>query len=144
MVRIGKDVTFDGSRDNLTNKILLAISKSPPITPINWSYLSDDTIRIYGDSADLTALKTFLEGKGFTFTIGPNAPTEPEAEVIPSPTQDELDSQQFFKDAFNAEFASMEAAILAAIKVRYDLANTTPIAFEDVPKGDIKHLRQRI
>jgi len=144
MVRIGRIVDFTGNREVLTEKILLAISKQTPIEPINWSFVDDNTMHIYGDSADLTDLKTFLEGKGFTFTINGAAPAEPTPDPEDPPTQDELDALQFFKDAFNAEFASMETTILAAIKVRYDLANTTPIAFEDVPKTDIKHLRQRI
>lgn len=145
MVRIGKQVTFTGSREKITDKILFAIDKQPPTEPINWSFINDNMMNIYGDNQDLNALKTFLESKGFSFTVGPNAPAEPTDPGEPAPTQDELDAIEFFKQAFNAEMAALETAILASIETRYNaLKGANPIAFADVPKSGIKHLRQRI
>ena len=143
MARIGRNVTFDGSRESITDKLTKGITFLG-LLDINFGFVDDNTINIYGEADDLTALRDLVVEKGFTFTINGAAPTEPTGDTEPGPTQDELDAQQFFRDAFNAEMAAMETAILAAIKVRYDLANTTAIAFEDVPKSDIKHLRQRI
>jgi len=110
----------------------------PNVQPIN--------LDLYGDSVDLNDLKNRLEVGEITFTDnGAAINPEPVPEVDPPPTQEELDAHEFFKQAFNEEMDSLEAAVMLAIQTRYDVLNTTGIAFADVKsKSHLKHLKQRV
>ena len=148
MPRIGKDVTFDGNKENIQSLFIKWLPTRPEAgvqDPPNITFLSNVQLRIYGWDTDLTDLKQTANNKGFIFNIDGDAPAEPVPEVETPPTQDEIDAYGFFKQAFNDEMESMENAILANIETRYNtLKGANPIPFSDVGKTDIKHLRQRL
>jgi len=154
MTRIGRNVDFNVSFDTFINKYLdwlptrptVGSTPDPTITKLSTGSQKPINLDIYGEALDLTDLKTHIETQfpSVIFVINGNAINpEPIPDVEDPPTQDELDAAAFFKTAFNAEFDSMIADIFSAIETRYNAINTTPIAYADVSKPDIKHLRQR-
>jgi len=140
MVRIGKTVTFDGSRETISNALVDGITKLA-IVGVNWSFVDNNTMNIYGEQADLTTLKTHANNKGFSFDITGDAPAEPVSTPETPLTQDEIDARAFMKTAFANMKASEKTRLLAILETEYNLINTTPIAFADVPKSDLKWLR---
>ena len=82
MARIGKDVTFDGSRNTIADLFVKWLPTRPEFgvqeSP-NLSFLSDNQLRIYGWNTDLADLKVRANNKNFTFNIDGDAPTEPAA-----------------------------------------------------------------
>jgi len=153
MARIGRNATVDVSFEIFVDKFVAwlptrptaGVEPDPTLYKLSGPGVQPFNMDIYGETADLLDIEAQLLLKEVVFTDnGAALNPEPTPDVETPPTQDELDSEQFFRDAFNAEFAAMETAILANIEARYDILNTTPIAFADVPKSDIKHLRQRL
>jgi hypothetical protein len=152
MVRIGRIATIQVNFEIFVDKFVAWLPSRPAITEPEPEIFKQpestptvSVIHIYGETEDLVAIQDQLVARGIPFTTGGAAPTEPtDPPPDPPPTQDEIDSLAFFKQAFNEEFAAMEAAILSNIETRYNVLNTTPIPFADVPKSDIKHLRQRL
>jgi len=152
MVRIGRIATIEVNFEIFVNKYIAWLPTRPAITepepkifkqPESTGNIS--VIHIYGENNDLAAIRDQLIARSINFTDDGAAPAEPvDPPADPPPTQDEIDSQAFFVQAFNAEFEAMISAIFSNIETRYNAINTTPIAFADVPKPDIKHLRQRL
>ena len=140
MARIGKIVTFDGSKETITQVILNGMAENT-ITDINWSFADNNTLHIYGEQADLTTLKAYANNLDapFTFDIIGDAPAEPLPDTTPPPTQDEIDALAFFKTAFVTAMTNERQRLIDLIEVEYDLINTTPIPF--AMRTDIKWFR---
>lgn len=150
MVRIERLVTVNSTYDIFVEHYLVWIQKRPAITEpepahnISSRTRISTTLNFYGEQLDLTSLTDYLAARRITLTDdGISSPEPVPGPIEPPPTRNELAAAGFYRQAFNEEFDSMIAAINTAIEARYNTLNTTPIAFADVPKVDIKHLRQR-
>lgn len=144
MARIGKDVTFDGSRKTIVDLFIKWLPLRPEVgvqDAPNLTFLNDNQLRIYGWNTDLADLKTRANNRGFTFNIDGDAPAEPIETPEPPPTQDEIDARNFAKIAFDNMKENEKARLMAIWETEYDNINTTPITFENVPKQDLKWLR---
>jgi len=137
MARIGKIVTFDGSRETISDALVRGITALNLTSGINWSFVNNTTMNIYGDSAELTQLKTAANNKGYTFDIIGDAPAEPIDTPLPTPTQDELNSMAFMNTAWQNMKASEKARLLAILETEYNAINNTPITFTNAIKPDI-------
>lgn len=134
MVRIGRIVTFNGSRQTLSDKIQDAIALVTPVSPINYSFTDDTTMIIYGDSTDLTALKTFLENKGFEFVVNGAAPTEPVPDAPETPPDWDV---SIAKQALINVILSKKVALDAEFQAEY----TTLGGTNTPPNPEWKHYR---
>jgi len=134
MVRIGRRIQFTGSRETLSERILQAIERVPPSEPINFTFTSNNMMNIYGDSNDLLALKSYLEGKGFTFTIGLDAPPEDNTTPTEPPINyDPAILKQATKNIIQLKIDDLETAL----QTEY----TTLGGTGTIPEIDWKHYR---
>ena len=142
MARIGKIVNFTGSRETISDVILECMQENT-ITNVNWSFVDDTTMHIYGEQTDLQTLKTCAEGKpgNFTFTISGNAPAEPVDTPETPETPDEITARAELKTAFNTVMQNKRDAFWVDIETEYNLIKTTAEPFRRYT--DLKHLRQR-
>ena len=140
MARIGKNVTFDGSRETIADVLVQGIAKLA-LTDINFSFIDNNTINIYGEQADLTTLKTHANNKGYTFTINGDAPAESIPPVETPPTVDEVQANLEMRTAFNTVMQNLIDAIWTDVEVEYNVIKTTAEPFQRIT--DIKHLRQK-
>ncbi len=141
MVRIGKIVTFNGSRETINDKLLKGIIFLG-LTGINWTFVNNNTINIYGEQVDLSALRDLVVAKGFEFTLGGNAPPEPIGEIEPPQTPDEIQAELELKQS--AQFVLERDFINKfwdAVETVYNNNKTTAEPFRRFT--DLKAFRQR-
>ena len=140
MARIGKTVNFTGNRENIGKVLVDGITELSLTSGINWSYIDDDTMNIYGEQTELASLKTYAESKGLDFEILGDAPAEAVSIPDPEPTQDEIDALAFFKTAFVTAMTNEKQRLIDLIEVEYDLIKgANPIPF--TMRTDIKWFR---
>lgn len=140
MVRIGKTVEFTGSRENIAKVLVKGLEKLG-LSGVNFSFVNDTTMNIYGEGADLTTLRTEAIDRGYTFTIIGNAPAEPTGEIEPQPTADEIQALVELKQAFNKVIEDERTRIWNLIEAEYNRTKTTSEPFRRFT--DFKHLRQK-
>lgn len=120
MARIGKIVTFNGSRQTISNELVRGITKLNLTSGINFSFVNDNTMHIYGDQAELVQLKNAAEARGFIFTLGGNAPAEPVSPPDdPTPSGMPLDNAKW-RQATNKIREEDRLAILSRVNAEYD------------------------
>lgn len=135
MARIGKIVTFESNREYISDLLILGMQKLAIIS-VNWNFVNDNTMNIYGEQADLTTLKNHANSKGIGFDIIGDAPAEPVVVPDPAPTQEELDSIAFMKTALQNMKQSEKDRLLTILQTEYDAINTTSITFANAIKPD--------
>jgi len=140
MVRIGREVDFDGSRNTLNDALIKGIVKLG-LTGINWSFVDDDTLNIYGEDVDLTTLKVEANARGFVFDVIGPAPAEPIPDPGTPPTPDEITALAEMRTAFNTVIQARIDEFWTDVETEYDLIKTTAELFRRFT--DIKHLRQQ-
>jgi len=143
MARVGKIVTFTGSRETISNVIVQGIQDLSLTSGINFGFVNDTTMNIYGEQTELQSLKTYAEGLegNFTFTIGGNAPAEPVSTPDTPPTADEITAEAELKTAFNTVMQAKRDAFWTDIETEYNIIKTTAEPFRRYT--DLKHLRQK-
>ncbi len=142
MARVGKIVTFIGSRETISDVIIQGMQVNN-ITDVNWSFVDDNIMHIYGELADLQTLKAYAEGLdgNFEFTIGGNAPAEATPVQVTPPTADEITAAEELRTAFNNVMQTKRDAFWTEIETEYNNIKTTAESFRR--HTDLKHLRQR-
>ena len=141
MARIGKVVTFNGSRETINDKLLKGITFLG-LTGINWNFVNNNTINIYGEQVDLVSLRDLVISKGFTFTLGGNAPAETVGIIDQVSTPDEIQADIELRLAanfvINRDFIDK---FWDAVEVVYNNNKTTGEPFRIFT--DLKAFRQR-
>jgi len=140
MARIGKTVQFNGSRETISNTLVQGITKLG-LTGINFGFVNDNTMNIYGEAQDLNKLKTEANARGFEFTILGNAPAEPVSSPSTPTPVDEITAQAELRTAFNTIMQEETDALWTRIETEYNNIRTTSEPF--FKYTDFKHLRQR-
>lgn len=140
MARIGKTVQFDGSRENISNAIVKGITDLT-LTGINWSFIDNSNLNIYGEDVDLTALKIEVNNAGFSFTVLGDAPAEAVPDAETPPTADEITARAELKTAFDTVMQNERDSLWTAVETEYNIIKTTAELFKRFT--DFKHLRQK-
>ncbi len=140
MARIGKIVTFDGSKETISDVIIAGMALNT-ITDVNWSFPDKNTMHIYGEQADLSTLKAYANGLDapFIFDIGGDAPAEAVPTPDPTPTPDEITANAELKASYERVKEAERQRLHDLVETDYMATRTTNEPYRKTT--DWKHLR---